>query len=188
MITSTINNSQPDYEQLDKDLSKEQYEQLYRKPEQVIEFMDYSNDQDNSRYIPNLMPGMLQPLEELSDVETDQFLSTIDIDALVKEAENSTGGIPNPVPAQKDLKCFGKPTSQEDLNKVTNHSFSTATKRKALWAACIFDQWKCIHNYKLKVDKELTYPEIKNLELDIMCETLCMFILKIWKQNGEEYL
>ena len=152
--------------------------------------MDYTN----GHYIPNLVPGVLQPLEELSDQETDEFLSTIDIEALVKEAENSTGGIPNnpiPAPAEKDLKHFGNITSAEMLKDVSNHSFSAATKRKAMWVARIFDQWKCIHNYKLKVDSSLTYPEIKgtliNMDLDLMCDTLCIFIMEIRKQSGEEY-
>ncbi len=113
---------------------------------------------------------------------------------MVKQAENSTGGIPkatDPPPPEKDLKHFGDITSAQTLKEVGNHSFSTATKRKVMWAARIFDQWKCIHNYKLKVDPSLTYPEITgtlmNVEVDTMCDTLCMFVLEIWKQNGEEY-
>lgn len=171
-------------------LSKEDYEHLYGKPEQVVQYMDYSSgDQDNSRHILNLVPSMLQPLEEISDAETDEFLSSIDIEALVKQAEDSTGGIPPP--PDKDLKHFGSVTSEEEFKQVTNHSFSAATKWKALWAGCIFDQWKCICNYKLKVDKTLDYPEITrtliNMEVDVICEVLCKFVLKIHKQNGDEY-
>ncbi len=120
-------NLNQDYEQMDVNLSKEDYERLYGKPENVVNYMDYTNGQeDNSSYIPNLVPGMFQPLEELSDQETDEFLKTIDIEALVKQAEQSTGGLPpnhpvpnepaanhsgpNPVPAEKDLKRFGAPS------------------------------------------------------------------------------
>ena len=140
-------------------------------------------------------------MEELSDEETDQLLSPVDIEALVKAAEESTGGLPpnhmplEPAPqpplADKDMKRFGAPTTPNDLKQVTNHSFSAVTKRKVLWATRIFEQWKCILNYKLKVDKTLTYPELKgmliHMDLDIMCETLCMFVLEIHKQNGDEY-
>ncbi len=193
---------------MDANLSKEDYERLYGKPENVVNYMDYTNGQeDNSSYIPILVPGMFQLLEELSDQETDEFLKTIDIEALVKQAEQSTGGLPpnhpvpnepavnhsgpNLVPAEKDLKRFSAPSMELDLKEVTNHSFSATTKRKALWAARIFDQWKCIWNYKLKVDKTLSYPEVHgtlvNMDLDVMCETLCMFVLEICKQSGEEY-
>ncbi len=128
---------------MEENLTKEDHDRLYGKPENVVHFMDYTNGQpDNGYYIPNLVPGVLQPLEELLDPETDKFLSTIEIEALVKEPENSTGGIPNnPIlpPAEKDLKYFGNITSAEMLKEVSNHSFSAVTKRKAMWAARIFD-------------------------------------------------
>ena len=61
-----------------------------------------------------------------------------------------------------------------------------------MWAGQIFDQWKCIRNYKLKVDSSLTYNEIKtsliNMEVDEMCQTLYLFVMEIHKQNGDEYL
>lgn len=135
---------------MDRELSKEDHVQLYGDPRQVIQFMDYSNESpeaDNGLYIPNLVPGQLQPLEELLDTETDQLLSTIDIEALVKKAEQSTGGLPPsspPRPSEKSLKCFGDVMTDSKLKEVSNHSFSAAMKRKALWAVRIFEQWKCI--------------------------------------------
>ncbi len=136
---------EPNYQDLDRNLPKEDYERLYGRPDQIVNYMDYTNGQpDNSSYIPNLVPGIFQPLEELSDEETDQLLSTVDIEALVKAAEESTGGLPlnhmplettpQPPPADKDMKRFSAPTTPNDLKQVTNHSFSAATKRKALWA------------------------------------------------------
>ncbi len=78
-----------------------------------------------------------------------------------------------------------KPVTKEQLQDATNKSFSAATKKKAMWAARIFDQWKCICNYKLKVDTSLLYPEINtslvNMDLQQMCSTLCMFIMEIRK-------
>ena len=144
----------------------------------MVQYIDYSSGQpDKSKYIPNLVPGILQPLKELLDAETDEFLSTI---ALVKEAEQSTGSLPptHPAPADKDLKRFRTVTSEEELKQMTNRSFSAVIKRTALWAACIFDQWKCVLNYKLKADSSLTYPEIigtlVNMDLQVMCDTLSL--------------
>ena len=70
-------------------------------------------------------------------------------------------------------------------------SFNATTKKKAMWAAQIFNQWKCICNYKLKVDDSLKYSEIKSTLLNMnpkeMCETLYLFVMEIQKQNGDEY-
>ena len=180
------------YNEMDSNLSPEERQHIYSNPQQVIQFMDYTDGGplDNSRYIPKLVPGMLQPLEEFSD-EEDKYLLMIDIEAIVKEAEKTTGGLPLQTPSEKDLKRFGEPISKEKRHDVCNKSFSTATKKKALWAGCIFDQWKCIWNYKLKADKSLNYSEIKtsliNMELDQMCDILCQFVMEICKQNRDEY-
>ncbi len=74
------------YDEVNQNLTKDQHEQIYGKPERIIEFMDYMDGgpPDNSCYIPNLVPSMLQPLEDISDGESD-FLSTIDIEAIIKE-------------------------------------------------------------------------------------------------------
>ncbi len=197
-ISGKMNSKEPNFSDLNHTLSKEDFERLYGKWENVVQYMDYTNGQpDNGHYIPNLVPRMLQPLEDLSD-SGDKFLSTVDIEALVKQAEQSTGGLPQQIipdqtmaPLEKDLNRFGSVTSDDKLKEAMNCSFSTVTKCKALWAARIFDQWKCIRNYKLKADSSLTYPEIKgtlvNMDLEVMYETLCLFVLEIRKQNGDEY-
>ncbi len=67
-----MNSEEQNYDDLDKNLTKEQHNRLYGDPEWVVQFMDYTNGQpDNSWYIPNLVPGVLQPLELLLDQETD---------------------------------------------------------------------------------------------------------------------
>ena len=106
----------PSYNQLDTNLIPEEHVRIYGDPDKIIQFMDYTNGgpPDNSRYVPKLVPGILQPLEELSDTETDNFLSTIDIEALIKEAENSTGRLPPP-PPPKDLNHFRNPIPQEKM-------------------------------------------------------------------------
>ncbi len=170
-------------------------ERFCGKDANIIQFMDYTNGQpDNSRYIPNLVPGMLQPLEELSDNETDQFLSIIDIEVLVKQVEKTTGGLPSAkeqTPPEKQLKHFADAVSKEKMCDIGSKSFSAATKKKAMWAAKIFYQWKCIRNYKLKADRNPMYAEIKtslvNMQLEEMCEVLCLLVMDIRKQNGDEY-
>ncbi len=126
---------------MDPNLSPEERQCIYSNPQQVIQFMDYTNRglPDNSRYVPKLVPGMLQPLEEFFD-EEDKYLSTINIEAIVKEAEKTTGGLPPQTPSEKDLRRFGEPISKEKMHNVCNKSLSTATKKKALWAGHIFDQ------------------------------------------------
>ncbi len=180
----------------EKNLTPEEHQRIYGDPNKIVQFFDYTNGEpDNSHYIPNLVPGMLQPLEDILHSENDAFLSMTDIEKLVKEAKESTGGLPPPPPApapsDKDLKRFGQPVTNELLQDVSNKSFSAATKKKVLWAVCIFNQWKCIRNYKLKVDKTLTYPFINttlvNMDLPTMCDVLCIFVMEIRKQNGDEY-
>ena len=79
-----------------KQKSKEQidHEKVYRDPDKIIHFMDYSNEpaRENCTYILDLVPGLLQPLEivEENDI-SDEVLLNLDIEAIVKEAELSTG-------------------------------------------------------------------------------------------------
>ncbi len=62
-------------------------------PAKVIQYMDYQANPvpHNSRYIPDLVPGVLQPLELLDeDTEMDKLLSEVDIEKIVREAEEAT--------------------------------------------------------------------------------------------------
>ena len=71
-----------------------QHEKIYGDPDKIIHFMDYSNEPpcENTMYIPDLVPGLLQPLEIVEDSEIlDEVLSTLDIESLVKQAKISTG-------------------------------------------------------------------------------------------------
>ncbi len=43
--------------------------------------------------------------------------------------------------------------SSKDIDGKRNlFRFAELTKRKAFWAARIFEQWCCIHNFKVKQD------------------------------------
>ncbi len=60
--------------------------------------MDYQENPvaDNSHYIPELVPGILQPLEIneiMEDPKTDEWLSMVDIEAIVQQAEQSTSNL-----------------------------------------------------------------------------------------------
>ena len=68
---------------------------LYRDPNKVIYYMDYEANPvpDNSRYIPELVLGMLQPLEIndiMDDPKTDEWLASVDIENIVQQAKAST--------------------------------------------------------------------------------------------------
>ncbi len=53
--------------------------------------------QDNSSYVPDLVPGMLQPLEvnEImeDDPAVDDMLKNLDIESIVKSAEESVKNV-----------------------------------------------------------------------------------------------
>ena len=72
---------------------KEQHDQLYRDPVKILHYMDYSANPvaDNSKYVPDLVPGMLQPLEinEImeDDPTLDDMLKNLDIKLIIKSAE-----------------------------------------------------------------------------------------------------
>ena len=61
---------------MDSDHDNEQH-RLYGHPDKVIQFMDYQENPvpDNSWYVPELVPGVLQPLEIneiMEDPKTDE--------------------------------------------------------------------------------------------------------------------
>ena len=49
-----------------------------------IEFLDFTNQKDNSSYVPDLTQGILQPCEVVEEDE-DVFLQNIDVEKLVHE-------------------------------------------------------------------------------------------------------
>ncbi len=72
--------------------------QIYGDPGKVVHYMDYSENPvpDNSRYIPDLVPGILQPLQvyEIDDQNApedhavpDELLSKLDVDKLIQDTE-----------------------------------------------------------------------------------------------------
>ncbi len=83
------------------ELNEEQiHKNLYGDPEKIIHYMDYTNGQaDNSWYVPDLVPGVLQLLEinEIiePDPKTDELLSKLDIEKIVQDAEKMTSDSSN---------------------------------------------------------------------------------------------
>ncbi len=69
---------------------------LYGNPDKIIHYMDYQANpvKDNSRYVPELVPGLLQPLEINEIIEDDpavnSLLSNMDLEPIVHEAEECT--------------------------------------------------------------------------------------------------
>ncbi len=62
---------------------------------------------------------------------------------------------------------------------------------RMMWAGRIFEQWKCIRNYKLKqqgtdLDRIIS-GSLLTLEIPELSEALSYFIMEIHKQSGEEY-
>ncbi len=81
-------------------------------------------------------------------------------------------------------------TEASVLQDFAKKKFAPSTKKKALWAGCIFEQWKCIRNYKLKQqDKldEVISTNLNNMEVKELNKVLSYFIMEIRKQNGDKY-
>ena len=97
---------------------------------------------DNSSYVSDLVPGMLQPLEvnEImeDDPAVDDMLKNLDIESIVKSAEELMKNVDQQV--EKNLKHFGEPASAEMLSDFGRRKFAPSTKKKALWAGRIFEQ------------------------------------------------
>lgn len=96
---------------------------IYGDPEKVIHFMDYTDtlQVDNSSYIPDLVPGMLQPLEVYEDDGiSDEVLSNLDIKAIIKQAEISMGmpSVDSPE-MDKQLKQFPEPSDSSDVQRLS---------------------------------------------------------------------
>ncbi len=121
---------------------------LYGDPEKIVKYLDYTEtpEVDNSRYVPDLVPGILQPLEVNEIMEEDpafdKLLSTMDIEAIVSAAEESTKNVEQQV--HKNLNHFPDPVSTDTLSEFSHRKFALSTKKKAMWAGRIFEQWKCI--------------------------------------------
>ncbi len=74
-------------------MDMEEQKNLYGDPDKVVHYMDYISNPvpDNSRYIPDLVPGVLQPLELVDDDPVlDNIISKIDIEKIISEVEAET--------------------------------------------------------------------------------------------------
>ncbi len=165
---------------------------LYGDLDKIVHYMDYQANpvQDNSRYVPDLVPGVLQPLEVLDeDPVLDEIMSEIDVEAIVKQAEECTADYQKSI--EKDYHHFPKPSTEESLSDFTKKKYAPSTRKKALWARCIFEQWNYIHNFKIKQEgtnlEKLITGSLLTMDIPQLCEVLSYFILEIRKQSGEDY-
>ena len=91
---------------------------MYGDPDKIIHFMDYSNEppRENCMYILDLVPGMLQPLEIVEDEVPDEVLSSLDIEAIVKESELCTGTkSEDSAEMKQQLERFPEPTKNDEI-------------------------------------------------------------------------
>ncbi len=58
-------------------------------PGGIIEYLDFSEQKDNSSFVPNLQKGMFQAVKLFED---DAWLSQIDLEKLVQDAEKAMQG------------------------------------------------------------------------------------------------
>ena len=124
----------------------------------------------------------------MEDPNTDEWLSKVDIEKIVKEAEESTKYVDPEV--SKDFNHFASPMKPDTMQEFKTCMFSASTRKKANWAGCIFEQWKCIRNYKLKQTDHLDDVidgNLLTLKIDQLSDILSSFLMEICKQNGEEY-
>ena len=107
---------------------------LYGDPAKVIQYMDYSDEKgklDNAHYIPELVPGVLQPLEIneiIEDDQTDQLLANIDIEKIVQEAEAMTKDTDQQV--QKQMQYFPDPLTKDSISDMSKRKFSALMKKR----------------------------------------------------------
>ena len=169
-------------------MASEEEQHLYGDPEKVIQYMDYSENpvQDNSRYIPDLVPGILQSLEVIEeDPALDSILSNLNVKALVKESEAMMKNVDNQV--QQQMSCFPEPSKTEAMEEYSRKKFAPSTCKKALWANRMFEQWKCICNFKIKKDGQnldnMINGSLISLDVAELNKVLSLFIMEIHKQN-----
>lgn len=98
---------------------------LYGDPDKVIHYMDYTENpvKDNSSYLLDLVPGMLQPLEVYDDQEeimSDKILSKLDIEAIVKQAEMFIGTVSMDSPdMEKQMNWFPDPSESAEVKHLS---------------------------------------------------------------------
>lgn len=127
------------------------HHQLNSDPDKIVQYIDYQSNPvpDNSHYIPDLVPGVLQPLEVIEeDPEFDSLLQNLDVEALVKEADDYTAKYEASI--KKDYHHFPDPSDSTQLGDFSKRKYAPSMRKKVMWAGRIFEQWKCIQNYKLK--------------------------------------
>ncbi len=88
------------------------------------------------------------------------------------------------------MTYFAEPKSKNIVDDYSKHKF-TPSMKKALWASHIFNQWKYIHNFKLKQQgthlENLITQNLLTMDIPQLSTVLSLFLMEIRKQNGDEY-
>ena len=81
-----------------------------------VEFLDFTDQQDNSSYVLDLMQGILQPCEVV-DEQDDVFLQNIDVQKLIQELQVLTGTVDIPDTSQESEKSsrFAAPVAELEI-------------------------------------------------------------------------
>ncbi len=168
-------------------MSPGQRERIYGKNANIVQYMDYQANpvKDNSSYVPELVLGILQPLEVneiMEDPVADQIIAQLNVEDLLSEAEQST---------KKLDDQFADPVDKVSKEEMSKRQFAPSTK-KATWAGWIFEQWKCICNFKLKHKGGVNLEEIidrtlMTMDIPTLADVLSSFLIEIRKQNGDKY-
>ena len=80
-------------------------------PRGIIEYLDFSDQKDNSQYVADLEKGLLQPVEVFDE---DLWLSQIDLENIVQEAEDCT------------KNCVVEPGKKEEIAETEHFGESTS--------------------------------------------------------------
>lgn len=83
----------------------------------IVQYLDLQSILDNSSYVPDLVEGELQPLEEIDS--DDEFWRTLDVDQIVTNSQRETSDIfPSPENSNKP-RCFASPVKESQINTST---------------------------------------------------------------------
>ncbi len=85
---------------------------------------------------------------------------------------------------------FKAPSSSADLDKLGLKSFAPSTERKIEWAVDLYKNWRWSRMTRSAPEKFVTKADICGLNLNKEClaQTLCAFLNKIWRKDGNEFV
>ena len=123
-----------------------------------------------------------KPQEEVATVSDEELLSASQIFEIESSSNMET------VSVKKPERRFVQKTDDE-LKEVARNAVPIQTRKKALWAAGVFDQWRVWRNQKAETDKDISivHPPLQMLTKDELDFCLCRFICEVRKADGAEY-